>query len=137
MGGNFHSTKDFDLLSEVDHDDKDHHLSQKWLKEGIKTAFSAQTHVEQSLGKSEQMMNVESFPLFKSPMMDGSHPELHDSPMLNALDHSKFRSLIGCANWLVTLGRFDIAYSVNAFSRFSMAPRQGHLDGIILSLIHI
>ena len=51
--------------------------------------------------------------------------------MLDATDHSKFRSLIGCANWLVTLGRFDIAYSVNAYSRFSMQPRQGHLNGII------
>ena len=31
----------------------------------------------------------------------------------------------------MTLGRFDIAYSVNAYSRFSMQPRQGHLNGII------
>ena len=45
--------------------------------------------------------------------------------------HHKFRSMIGCANWLITLGRFDIAYSVNSFSRHSMAPRQGHLNGII------
>ena len=81
--------------------------------------------------KLEQMMDAESFPTFRFPMTGGSHPELDDSPMLNALEHSKFRSLIGCANWLVTLGRFDIAYSVNAFSRFSMAPRQGHLTGII------
>ena len=131
LGGNYHSTKDFDPLSEVEHDDKDHHLSSKWLKEGIKTAFSAKTYVEQSLNKLEQMMNMDSFPLHKSPMPDGAHPELDDSPMLNSLDHSKFRSLIGCANWLVTLGRFDIAYAVNAFSRFSMAPRQGHLTGII------
>ena len=71
-GGNFHSTKDFDPLSEVDHDDKDHHLSQKLLKEGIKTAFSARTHVEQSLGKSEKMMDAKSFSLFNSPMPDGA-----------------------------------------------------------------
>ena len=77
------------------------------------------------------MMDVEAFSLHNSPMPDGAHPELDDGPMLNALDHSKFRSLIGCANWLVTIGRFDIAHSVNAFSRFSMALRQGHLDGIM------
>ena len=31
----------------------------------------------------------------------------------------------------MTLGRFDIAHAVNAYSRFSMAPRQGHLEGMI------
>ena len=45
LGGNFHSTKDFNPLSEVEHGDKDHHLSAKWLKEGIKTAFLARTYV--------------------------------------------------------------------------------------------
>ena len=31
----------------------------------------------------------------------------------------------------MTLGRFYISYDVNDFSRFSVAPRQGHLNGII------
>ena len=39
--------------------------------------------------------------------------------------------MVGSANWLITLGRFDIAYSVNTFSRHSMQPRQGHLIGMI------
>ena len=39
--------------------------------------------------------------------------------------------MIGCANWLITLGRFDIAYAVNALSRHNMAPRQGHLKAAI------
>ena len=38
---------------------------------------------------------------------------------------------MGSANWLVTLGRFDVAYSTNTFSRFAMQPREGHLKGII------
>ena len=58
------------------------------------------------------------------------HPELDDSPLINAEEHSKYRSLVGCTNWLVILGRFDIAYAVNALSRFSMAPRQGHLTAM-------
>ena len=129
--GNYHSAKDFDPISEVDHDVKDNHLLSKWFKEGIKTVFSAKTYMEQSLGKLEQMMGVKSFPIHNSPMPDGAHTELDDSPMLSSIDHSKFCSLIGCANWLVTLGRFDVAYAVNAFGRFSMAPREGHLKGII------
>ena len=101
-----------------------------FLKHGIKTAFSAQTYIENSLNKLEDMMGRQ-FSTHNTPMAEAAHLELDDSPLLDATDHSKFRSLIGCANWLVTLGRFDIAYSVNAYSRFSMQPRQGHLNGII------
>ena len=131
LGRNFHTTKDIEGMKEVNNDDMNHHLSSKWLKEGVKTAFSARTYIEQSLNKLETMMGVKAFALQNSPISEAAHPELDDSPMLNSEDHSKFRSLIGCANWLVTLGRFDIAYAVNAFSRFSMAPQQRHLDGMI------
>ena len=71
------------------------------------------------------------FAKFDTPMSEASHPELDDSPLLDDLDHSKFRSIVGSANWLVTLGRFDIAYAVNSLSRFSAKPRQGHLKGMI------
>ena len=67
-------------------------------------------------------MMEHSFHSPNSPMAEVSHPEIDDSPLLNELDRLKFRSLIGCANWLVTLRRFDIAYFVNAYRRFSMAP---------------
>ena len=80
--------------------------------------------------KVEDMMAT-VFPTKGSPMSDLYHPELDDSPLLTAEEHSKFRSLVGCANWLVTLGRFDIAYAVNTLSRFSMAPRQGHQQAMM------
>ena len=67
----------------------------------------------------------------KTPMSETLHPEIDDSPILNPTRHSQFRSLVGCANWLVTLGRFDVAYAVNTFSRFSMQPREGHFKGMI------
>ena len=130
LGGDFHSTKDLSNMQEVGHDEQVKHLTHHWLKHGIKTAFSAQTYIENSLKKLEDMMGKQ-FSTYNTPMAEAAHPELDDSPLLDATDHSKFRSLIGCANWLVTLGRFDIAYSVNAYSRFSMQPRQGHLNGII------
>ena len=75
LGGNCHSTKDFDSSAEVDHDEKEHHLSPRWLKEGIKTAFSDRTYIEQAMNKLEQMMEVDSFATYKSPMADGAHPE--------------------------------------------------------------
>ena len=131
LGGNFHVAKDVEHVKEVGNDNPQHHLSELWLKEDVKMAFSARTYIEQSLEKLERMMGVQSFALRNSPMAAEAHPELDDSPLLGPEDHSKFRSLVGCANWLVTLGRFDVAYAVNAYSRFSMAPRQGHLEGMI------
>ena len=67
----------------------------------------------------------------KTPMSETLHPEIDDSPILNPTRHSQFRRLVGCANRLVTLGRFDVAYAVNTFSRFSMQPKEGHFKGMI------
>jgi hypothetical protein len=43
---------------------------------------------------------------------------------------SVYKSLLGSANWIITLGRFDIAYATNSLSRYSMAPRQGHMEAM-------
>ena len=63
-------------------------------------------------------------------MHDALHPKLDDSLLLGPADHSKCGSLIGCANWIITSGRFDIAYAVNLLSRFSQALSNGHLDAM-------
>ncbi len=130
LGGNFHTVKDVDNVQEVGHDEKARHITHHWLKLRIKTAFSAQTYIENSIKKLEEIIGKQ-FPTQNTPMAELAHPELDDSPMLDPTDHAKFRSLVGCANWLVTLGRFDVAYAVNAYSCFSMQPRQGHLQGMI------
>ena len=36
--------------------------------------------------------------------------------------------IIGCAQWAVTRGRFDVQYATNTLARYAAAPRQGHLD---------
>ena len=38
--------------------------------------------------------------------------------------------MIGSANWIVTLGRMDIAYAVATLARYNMQPREGHLTAI-------
>lgn len=60
-------------------------------------------------------------------MREDYHPELDDSPLLSDEMASKYRAVIGSANWVVLLGRFDIAYATNVLARFSMNPREGHL----------
>ena len=39
--------------------------------------------------------------------------------------------LIGCANWAVILGRFDICYATSTMAGFSFKPREGHMDRML------
>ena len=63
-----------------------------------------------------------------SPLEHGDHPEIDDSTLLDPDMTAKYQSLIGSFQWLITLGRFDIHTATMTMSRFSAAPRQGHLE---------
>jgi hypothetical protein len=61
-------------------------------------------------------------------MMEAYHLEIEVSPLLDGTRASKYRAMIGSANWIVTLGRLDIAYATNCKACLSMAPsRKGHM----------
>ena len=48
----------------------------------------------------------------KTPSIMGDRPEQDDSTILDNEQHREYQSLIGMAQWLVTLGRLDICYAV-------------------------
>jgi hypothetical protein len=64
----------------------------------------------------------------QSPLERNDHPELDDSPLLEEDDIRKYQSLIGALQWVITLGRFDVATAVMTMSSFRVAPRVGHLE---------
>ena len=68
---------------------------------------------------------------YRVPMESSYHPSTDESEPLEQKELSVFYGLIGSANWLITLGRFDVHYATNALSHFSMAPRRGHLEAMI------
>jgi len=63
-----------------------------------------------------------------SPLEKGDHPELDTSKLCNHDQISKYQSMIGALQWIVTIGRFDIITAVMTMSGFRMAPRIGHLE---------
>ena len=65
-----------------------------------------------------------------SPLVDGDHPELDTSELLNETDQKIYQSLIGALQWVIQIGRFDITTAVMTLSRFRAMPRQGHLDRV-------
>ena len=91
-------------------------IDSHWLKHNVKMAFSAQTYITTCVERVTKILGKQDLASHSAPISATYHPELDDSPVLNEEDHAKFRSLVGCANWLVTLGRFDIAYATNTFS---------------------
>jgi hypothetical protein len=98
LGGNFHQVEDQELQAK-----------------GIKTALSAKTYIENSIEKSERML-------------EGSHPESVSSQPLSSEMATQYRAVIGSLNWVVILGRFDVMYASNTLARFSMSPRLGPLE---------
>ena len=62
------------------------------------------------------------------PMVSGDHPELDASAILTGEDRQKYQMLIGILNWIVALGRLDIAFATSSLSRFVACPRKGHMD---------
>src|SRR5210317_349360 len=103
-------------------------LGDEWTHEGVGLAMSAQTYLSMVIPKLESMFDKDfKFKSDKMPMEEDYHPEVDDSPILGQYGAAKFRSIIGSAQWIITLGCFDIQFAVSALSRFNMAPHEGHL----------
>ena len=64
----------------------------------------------------------------RPPLEEGDHPELDTSELCDEHQTKQFQTLIGQLQWLISLGRFDIAVHVMSLSRFIAQPRKGHLD---------
>eukprot|EP00957_Ditylum_brightwellii_P166725 12691406-Ditylum_brightwellii.AAC.1 len=61
-------------------------------------------------------------------MVVGDHPDMDESPNLRDANCQKYQMLVGIHNWIVTLGRLDIAYAVSSLARFLIYPRKGHTE---------
>ena len=102
------------------------HVDEHWDKQGVKMALSAETYIKNSIERLERQLD-KPFGTSSLPMAEADHPELDDSPLCSEKEGTLYRSMVGSANWIVTLGRFDIAFALQSLARFSMAPRVGHL----------
>jgi hypothetical protein len=104
-------------------------LGEPWKNQGLELALSAKTYIQNFISKFEGLF-VKEFKPIKTPMSEGYHPEVDDSPLFTEDDSAKYRSIIGCCIWIIILCRFDIAYATSAMSRFNMLPREGHLKAV-------
>ena len=65
-----------------------------------------------------------------SPLEKRDHPELDSSDPLNFDKIQIYQSLIGALQWVIQIGRFDVATGVMTMSRFHASPQMGHMERI-------
>jgi hypothetical protein len=101
-------------------------LNQEWQKDSATSAIASNTYIKRVTERFELLEGGNPLPNASVPMSSEYHPELETSSFVSPIMATKYRGMIGSANWLVTLGRLDIAFATNSLSRYSMAPREGH-----------
>ena len=89
--------------------------------------MSAKTYIKNVIERIEKLLEC-TLKNYGSPMDPGDHPELDESDLLPQQEVAIYQMLIGCAQWAVTLGRFDIQYATNTLARYASMPREGHLN---------
>ena len=57
-----------------------------------------------------------------TPLVEGDHPEMDESPLLDDDAVLQYQSLIGSLQWLISIGRWDIQTAVMSMSSFRVAP---------------
>ena len=90
-------------------------------------AADPRRYVNKILESYERMFN-EKPRKSRPPLEGGDHPEMDTSELCDEHQTKQFQTLIGQLQWLISLGRFDIAVHVMSLSRFRAQPRKGHLD---------
>ena len=90
--------------------------------------FAPKKYIERMVKTYERLFGEKPRQTYLSPLEKNDHPEMDTSELL-PLAHAKiFQSLIGACQWVIQLGRFDIAVHIMSLSSFRAEPRQGHLD---------
>ena len=95
-----------------------------------KMTWSAKTYNKNICERIEKLidMTLRSYGL---PLPENYHPKKDDSLLLSEDMARSHQMLVGSANWIFTLGRFDILYAVTMMARFNQVPRQGLLNAML------
>ena len=56
----------------------------------------------------------------------GDHPETDETDIMSPGETTIYQMLIGCAQWAIASGRFDIQFATSTLARFTSLPREGH-----------
>ena len=106
----------------------EYHLGCTYKKDPDETLAADPRRYVNKILESYERMFMEKPRKSRPPLEGGDHPELDTSELCDEHQTKQFQTLIGQLQWLLSLGRFDIAVHVMSLSRFRAQPRKGHLD---------
>ena len=108
----------------------EYHLGCTYKKDPDETLAADPRRYVNKILESYKRMFMEKPRKSRPPLEGGDHPELDTSELCDEHQTKQFQALIGQLQWLISLGRFDIAVHVMSLSRFRAQPRKGHLDRV-------
>ena len=92
--------------------------------------MSPKKYIGRAIESFQRMFVKKPKTKYSSPLEPGDHPKLDNSDEFDIDGIKKYQSLIGILQWLVSLGRLDIATAVMTMSSFHVEPRKEHLESI-------
>ena len=105
-----------------------YHLGADYFEDPDGTFVSQpKKYIDKSADIYRRLFNDDPPKGYKTSLDKNDHPELDTSEILEGDLATKYLTMVGQLQWLVTLGRFDIHAQVATMSRLRAAPRQGHI----------
>jgi hypothetical protein len=105
-----------------------YHLGCDYFRDDNGTlCFGPRKYIDKLIEQFERMFGMKPKE-YTSPLEKADHPEIDTSEELNSEGIKLYQSMIGCLQWAISLGRFDIHTATMTMSRFRIAPRKGHLE---------
>jgi hypothetical protein len=89
--------------------------------------YGQRKYIDKIMGQYDNMFGCKPRE-YTSPLEKGNHLEVDCSDELDNKGIKRYQTMMGCLQWVVSLGRFDIQTTTMTMLRFCSAPRQGHLD---------
>jgi hypothetical protein len=89
--------------------------------------YGPRKYIDKFMGQYENMFGCKPRE-YTSTLEKGNHPKVDCSDELDNKGIKRYHTMIGCLQWAVSFGRFDIQTATMTMSRFCSAPQQGHLD---------
>ena len=104
----------------------DYYLGNDYKKDpNGRWTIGCKKYIKDALEKIQSIHGV--IPKRNNPCEQDVHLETDASPLLTAIEHRQFQQLIGILNWIMQIGRIDIAYATVSLARFVAVPRRTHL----------
>jgi Reverse transcriptase (RNA-dependent DNA polymerase) len=105
-----------------------YHLCCDYFKDDDGTlCYGPRKYISKIIGQYKNMFGVKPRE-YTSPLEKGDHSEIDQTEELDTDNIKKYQTIIGCLQWAVALGRFDIQTATMTMSRLRVAPKKGHLE---------